>query len=72
MVTKEEFQEWKQSPVTKAVLAGVAEKRQGIMESWAAGQVRGDFESGVQAGRCQMAEDLLKIEHDEGATRGVA
>ena len=62
---KEEYQEWKEHPLTKKFHKYLADYRQALMDKWAQGALSPNSpESLMAVARCQMADEIATLEDD--------
>ena len=68
-LTKDEYDEWKTNPVTKAVLGFCSDVRKKIMadhnEAFACGMFYPERDQWTDSGKCQMLEDLVNLEFED-------
>jgi hypothetical protein len=62
---KEQYQEWKDHPLTKQFHRYLLDYRQAVMEKWAQGKYPPESPEALMAvARCQMADELATLEDD--------
>lgn len=68
-ITREQFDEWMDSPVTESVLQYLKDYRQTVIDDWAEKFAGGDFGEEKQRytdyGYCLAVDDLSKIEIED-------
>lgn len=63
MMNVEQYQQWKDDPLTVLFLQFLRDYRLSLMETWAAGGLQ-DKEALLALGRCQLADDLAGLDDD--------
>jgi hypothetical protein len=64
-MSKEDYQQWKDHPLTKAFHQYLRDYRQALMEKWAQGALAPSSpESLMAVARCQMADEIATLEDD--------
>lgn len=64
-MSKEEYQEWKSSLLTRHFHRYLMDYRQMLMDRWARGNLPPDSPDSLMAvARCQMAEELASLDDD--------
>jgi len=64
-MTKEEYQQWKDHPLTKQFHQYLRDYRQTLMEKWAQGGYHPSSPDGLMAvARCQMADEIATLDDD--------
>jgi len=67
---KEQYQDWKNHPLTKKYLQFLQDKRQELMEDWAEGKYslqtteQSALKTSEAMGRAQCLQDLVELEDD--------
>jgi len=59
----EQYAEWRDDPRTVLYMRFLRDYRQSLMEKWAVGGLQ-DKEELLAMGRCQLADDLTKLDDD--------
>jgi len=59
----EQYAEWRDDPRTLLYMQFLRDYRQSLMEKWAIGGLQ-DKEELLAMGRCQLADDLAKLDDD--------
>lgn len=62
-MSKEEYQQWKDHPLTQQFHQFLADYRKKWMEQWASGDLTG-LEATQMSERCQMAAELISLPDD--------
>jgi hypothetical protein len=63
MMNVDEYQRWKDDPLTVKFHQYLRDYRTSLMERWAVGSVR-DEENLMAVARCQMAEEIVTFDDD--------
>ena len=64
-MSKEEYQQWKDHPLTKQFHQYLRDYRQTLMAKWAAGGYHpNNPESLMAVARCQMADEIVTLDDD--------
>jgi len=64
-MSKEEYQQWKDHPLTQRFHQYLKDYRQALMEKWAQGALAPTSPEALMAvARCQMADEIATLEDD--------
>lgn len=64
-MSKEDYQQWKDHPLTQRFHQYLKDYRQALMEKWAQGALSPDSQEALMAvARCQMADEIATLEDD--------
>jgi hypothetical protein len=64
-MSKEEYQQWKDHPLTKQFHQYLRDYRQTLMDKWAQGGYHPSSPEALMAvARCQMAEEIVTLDDD--------
>lgn len=64
MMTADEYQQWKDHPLTVAYHQFLRDFRKDLMERWATGSIQNPQEQIMAMARCQSLDELVGLEDD--------
>lgn len=64
MMSVDEYQRWKDDPLTVQFHQFLRDYRASLMERWAIGALPDEKESMLAMGRCQLSSDLVDLDDD--------